>query len=112
MADQRITQLNEVSKAGVTANDVLAIVSGSETKKVTAKNLVDAGLDLVDANSIDLNKLDQSSTTKIDTAAIADDAVTTPKSKTSQLPTVCWDVALRAQVMLRRLSAQGQAEHC
>jgi hypothetical protein len=79
LADQRITQLNEVSKAGVTANDVLAIVSGSETKKVTAKNLVDAGLDLVDANSIDLNKLDQSSTTKIDTAAIADDAVTYAK---------------------------------
>jgi hypothetical protein len=79
LADQRITQLNEVSKAGVTANDVLAIVSGSETKKVTAKNLVDAGLDLVDASSIDLNKLDQSSTTKIDTAAVADDAITYAK---------------------------------
>ena len=57
MADQRITQLNELSKAGVAANDVLAIadISGSETKKVTAKNLVDAGLDLVDTNSIDLD---------------------------------------------------------
>ena len=77
MADQRITQLVELSKAGVAQNDVLAIadVSGSETKKVTAKNLVDAGLDLVDASSIDLGKLDQASTTKIGTAALADDAV-------------------------------------
>jgi hypothetical protein len=81
LADQRITQLNELSKAGVAANDVLPIadISGSETKKVTAKNLVDAGLDLVDASSIDLGKLDQSSTTKIDTAALADDAVTYAK---------------------------------
>ena len=81
MADQRITQLNELTKAGVAANDVLPIadISGSETKKVTAKNLVDAGLDLVDASSIDLGKLDQSSTTKIGTTALADDGVTYAK---------------------------------
>ena len=81
MADQRITQLNELSKAGVAANDVLAIadISGSETKKVTTKNLVDAGLDLIDVSTIDLDKLDQSSTTKIGTTAIADDAVTYAK---------------------------------
>ena len=81
MADQRITQLVELSKAGVAQNDVLAIadVSGSETKKVTAKNLVDAGLDLVDAGSIDLSKLDQSSTTKVGTTALADDGVTYAK---------------------------------
>ena len=81
MADQRITQLTELSKAGVAQNDVLPIadVSGSETKKVTAKNLVDAGLDLVDAGSIDLDKLDQSSTTKIGTTALADDGVTYAK---------------------------------
>lgn len=81
MADQRITQLNELSKAGVAANDALAIadISGSETKKVTAKNLVDAGLDLIDTSTIDLNKLDQSSTTKIGTTALADDGVTYAK---------------------------------
>jgi len=81
LADQRITQLNELSKAGVAANDVLAIadVSGSETKKVTAKNLVDAGLDLVNTSSIDLDKLDQSSVTKLGTTALADDAVTYAK---------------------------------
>ena len=78
MADQRITQLNELSKAGVAAADVLPIadISGSETKKVTAKNLVDAGLDLIDVSTIDLDKLDQSSTTKLGTASIADDAIT------------------------------------
>ena len=81
MADQRITQLNELSKAGVAANDVLAIadISGSETKKVTAKNLVDAGLDLIDVSTVDLDKLDQNSTTKIGTVAIADDAITYAK---------------------------------
>ena len=81
MADQRITELNELSKAGVAAVDVLAIVdiSGSETKKVTTKNLVDAGLDLIDVSTIDLDKLDQSSTTKIGTTAVADDAITYSK---------------------------------
>lgn len=81
MADQRITQLNELSKAGVAAADVLPIadISGSETKKVTAKNLVDAGLDLIDVSTIDLDKLDQSSTTKLGTASIADDAITYSK---------------------------------
>ena len=81
MADQRITQLVELSEAGVAESDVLAIVdiSGSETKKVTAKNLVSAGVDLIDAGAIDLDKLDQSSTTKIGTAAIADDAITYAK---------------------------------
>ena len=81
MADQRITQLNELSKAGVSATDVLPIadVSASETKKVTAKNLVDACLDLVDPSSIDLSKLDQNSATKLGTAALADDAITAAK---------------------------------
>ena len=76
MADQRISQLTELSKAGVGATDVLAIVNSSETKKVTAKNLVDAGLDLIDINTIDLDKLDQSSTTKLGGTSIADGAIT------------------------------------
>ena len=81
MADQRITQLNNLTKAGVAANDVLPIadISGAETKKVTVKNLVDAGLDLINVSTIDLDKLDQSSTTKLGTASIADDAITYAK---------------------------------
>ena len=81
MSDQRITQLPSLPKAGVAATDVLPIadISASQTKKVTAKDLVDAGLDLIDVSSIDLDKLDQSSTTKLGTTALADDAVTAAK---------------------------------
>ena len=81
MADQRITQLTALPKASVAATDVLPIadISASQTKKVTAKDLVDAGLDLIDVASIDLNKLDQASTTKIGTAALAGGAVTAAK---------------------------------
>ena len=81
MADQRITQLTSLPKAGVAATDVLPIadISASQTKKVTAKDLVDAGLDLIDASSIDIDKLDQASTTKLGTTALADDAVTAAK---------------------------------
>lgn len=81
MSDQRITQLTALPKVAVAATDVLPIVdiSASETKKVTAQDLVDAGLDLVAASSIDLSKLDQASVTKLGTAAIAVGAVTAAK---------------------------------
>ncbi len=81
MADQRITQLNALAKGDVAATDVLPIVDigASETKKVTAKDLVAAGIDLVDSGEIDLIKLNQSSVTKLGTTALADDAVTYAK---------------------------------
>jgi hypothetical protein len=81
VADQRITQLTQLTEADVAAADVLPIVdiSASETKKVTAKDLFEAGAALADAASIDLTKLDQSSTTKLGTTALADDAITAAK---------------------------------
>ena len=81
MADQRITQLTQLSEANVAAIDVLPIVdiSASETKKVTAKDLFEAGAALADSASIDLVKLDQASTTKLGTVALADDAITAAK---------------------------------
>jgi hypothetical protein len=81
LADQRITQLTALPKASVAATDVLPIadISASQTKKVTAKDLVDAGLDLIDAASIDLDKLDQASVTKIGSTALASGAVTAAK---------------------------------
>ena len=81
MADQRITQLTQLSEADVAAIDVLPIVdiSASETKKVTAKDLFEAGAALADSASIDLVKLDQASTTKLGTVALADDAITAAK---------------------------------
>lgn len=81
MADQRITQLNQLNEADVAATDVLPIVdiSATETKKVTAKDLFEAGATLADNSSVDLAKLDQSSATKLGTTAFADDAVTYAK---------------------------------
>jgi hypothetical protein len=81
LSDQRITQLPALSAASAAATDVLPVadVSASQTKKITVKDLVDAGLDLVDASSIDLSKLDQSSTTKIGATALASGAVTAAK---------------------------------
>lgn len=81
MADQRITQLNQLPEADIAAIDVLPIVdiSASETKKVTAKDLFEGGATLADNGSIDLSKLNQSSVTKIGTVALADDAITAAK---------------------------------
>ena len=81
MSDQRITQLPALPAASAAATDVLPVadVSASQTKKITVKDLVDAGLDLVDASSIDLSKLDQASATKIGATALASGAVTAAK---------------------------------
>lgn len=81
MADQRITQLNQLPEASVAATDVLPIVdiSASETKKVTAKDLFEAGAALADSASIDLAKLDQASVTKLGTSALGDGAATYAK---------------------------------
>ena len=86
MADQRITELNELLVAA--SSDVLAIVdvsasaggsSTGETKKITASNLIDSSLGLLSAGAIDLNLLNQSSTTKIGTTALADNSITYAK---------------------------------
>ena len=59
MADERISQLTALAKAGVASGDVLPIVdvSASQTKKVGAADLVGAGIDLLPSGSIDLGKL-------------------------------------------------------
>ena len=81
MADQRITQLTKLAQADVAANDVLPIVDvgASTTKKVEVKELFQAGANLADSASIDLIKLNQASTTKLGTTALADDAITAAK---------------------------------
>lgn len=81
MADQRITELAALSEAGLAATDVLPIadISASETKKITAKDLIEGGIALADASSIDLAKLNQASTTKIGTSALASSGVTAAK---------------------------------
>lgn len=85
MADQRITQLVELSQAGASQNDVLPIsdVSASETKKITVKNLIAAGIDLINTAEIDISKIDQNSTTKLESVAIAPAAITASKFSSS-----------------------------
>ena len=62
MADQRITQLAQLLEGDVGATDLLPIVdvSASETKKVTAKDLFEAGAGLADPGSVPLAKVDLS----------------------------------------------------
>jgi hypothetical protein len=81
VADQRITQLTKLAQADVAANDVLAIVDvgSSVTKKIEARDLFQAGANLANADSIDLAKLNQNSTTKLSSAALTDGAITAPK---------------------------------
>ena len=81
MADQRITQLTALTASGVADIDVLPIVdiSASETKKVTAKDLVTAGVALINSSTIDIAKINQASATKLGTTSLADDVITAAK---------------------------------
>ena len=81
MADQRITELVELSQGAVASGDVLPIVdiSASQTKKIAVKSLIQAGFGLADSSTLDIAKINQSSTTKIGTTAIADGAITYAK---------------------------------
>nr|BAR35303.1 phage-related tail fiber protein [uncultured Mediterranean phage uvMED] len=62
MADQKISQLPNLG-ASLAANDALAVAdtSAAATKKVLAKDLVQYGIALIDAGSIDGDKIDTSS---------------------------------------------------
>ena len=81
MADQRITELVELPLGSVASGDVLPIVdiTAGQTKKVQAKSLVQAAVAFIDASSIDIEKINQGSTTKIGSGAISDGAITYAK---------------------------------
>ena len=82
MADLQITQLPELSSAQLQATDPIAVadVSATETKKITAKNLVQGAFGLVDNASIPATKLTYPLTAgQIVTATLADNAVTNVK---------------------------------
>lgn len=78
MADQRISELFEISSSGVASNDVLPIVDTnvSQTKKITAKSLAEAGFRLADDSTLSGSKL---TATGITSDKLADGAVTTAK---------------------------------
>lgn len=98
MPDLEISNLPAMTGAGLAAADPLAIadISASETKKVTAKDLVQASMQLIDDDSIPGGKIAPDSITAdeiadnaigsgeladgaVDTAALQDDAVTQAK---------------------------------
>ena len=82
MADLQITQLQELSLANLQATDPIAVadVSATETKKITAKNLVQGAFGLVDNASIPATALSYPlSVGQIVTATLADNAVTNAK---------------------------------
>ena len=81
MADLQISQLPQLLEADLAAGDELAVVddSASETKRITAKALVEKGVALIDAGSIPGAALASLGTDTVNTAAIANNAVTADK---------------------------------
>ena len=81
MADLQISQLPSLAEANIAATDELAIVdtSASETKRVTAKALVEKGVSLIDAGSIPGTALASLGANTVVTASITDANVTTAK---------------------------------
>jgi len=81
MADLKITTLPALAEAGIQATDPLAIadVSATETKKVTVKDLIAAGVALIDDADIPAAKVGTLGTNQVATAAIQANAVTAAK---------------------------------
>ena len=87
MSDLQITQLTSLPEAGIQSADVAAVadISASETKKVTIKDFVAAGLTLIDDASISGAKIGVLSSNQVNTGAIIDSAVTNAKLANSSI---------------------------
>ena len=87
MADLQISQLPALAEADLAAGDELAIVddSASETKRITAKSLVEKGVALIDAGSIPGTALASLGANTVVTASITDANVTTAKIANSAI---------------------------
>jgi hypothetical protein len=81
MTDYRISGLNPLAKVDLEAGDELAVVDGSasETKRITAKALVEKGVSLIDAGSIPGSAIATLGANTVVTASIADGNVTNAK---------------------------------
>ncbi|MFZ9260904.1 MAG: hypothetical protein ACO23G_10755 [Limnohabitans sp.] len=77
MPDREISKLPELPLASLQATDPLAIadLSASETKKITAKSLVQASLSLVDDASIPLIKVDTTASGVLPGSSLTDRSV-------------------------------------
>ena len=87
MPDLEISNLPALAEAGVAATDPLAIadISASETKKVTVKDLIEAGVTLIDAASIPAAKVGTLGTNQVAEGAIQSGAVTNVKLANSSI---------------------------
>ena len=87
MPDLEISNLPSLAEAGIAATDPLAIadLSASETKKVTVKDLIEAGVALIDAGSIPSAKVAALGTNQVATGSIIDGAVTNVKLANSSV---------------------------
>ena len=85
MPDLEISNLTALPEANVAATDPLAIVdvSGSETKKITVKDLIAAGVALIDNGDIPAAKVGTLGTNQVASGALVDGAVTNVKIETS-----------------------------
>ena len=81
MADLQISQLPSLPEADLAALDELAIVDGSasETKRITAKALIEKGVSLIDAGSIPGSVIGTLGANTVVTASITDGNVTNAK---------------------------------
>ena len=85
MPDLEISQLPELSGLSLADSDVLPLadLSASETKKISAKSLIQSGIALIDNGSIPFDKIDAPSSTlpdgSVTTNKIQDGAVTDVK---------------------------------
>jgi len=81
MADLQITGLPALAEAGIQATDVAAVadISATETKKVTIKDLIAAGVALIDDADIPAAKVGTLGTNQVASGAIQANAVTAAK---------------------------------
>ena len=79
MADLRVSELEELELSEVEASDPMLVsdLSASESKKITIKNLISAGVTKIDDNTIPYQKIDSSTVPdgSIDGGAIGDDTL-------------------------------------
>jgi len=87
MADLQISQLPSLAETNIAATDEIPLVdvSASETKKVTAKALVEKGVALIDAGSIPGTALASLGANTVVTASITDANVTNAKLENSSI---------------------------
>ena len=97
MPDLEISNLPALAEASVQATDPLAIadLSGSETKKITVKDLIAAGVALIDNGDIPGAKVGTLGTDQVASAAIQSGAVTNIKIETSTSSTTGIDGAAK-----------------